>query len=86
MVLGTAALSSDLLTFVTSERAIVDAGERRTSVRVVVSHASTVLSCFLVVAECSMRSVVFFIKLCYINFRIGIIVHNIDHNSHYCPS
>lgn len=69
-----------------SERAVLGAGKRRTAVRVaMVSHASTVLSCFLVEAECSMGPVVFSVKICYINFRIGIIVHSIDHNPHYCP-
>lgn len=77
MISGTAAFCSYLLTFVTSEGADVGAGKRRSAMWVVmVSH--------IPLCECSITPVVFFVKICYINFRIGIMVHNIDHNPHYC--
>lgn len=27
----------------------------------------------------------YFANICYINFIIGTLVHNVDHNRHYCP-
>lgn len=65
MISGTAAFCSYLLMFMISERAVLGAGKRRTAVRVaMVSHASTVLSFFLVEAECNMGPVVFSVKIC----------------------
>lgn len=45
-------------------------------------HCVVLLSC----GSCMEHEpIVFFVQICSMNFRIGLIVYIIDHNPHYCP-